>query len=348
MRARTSESTRNGLEVTIDEFTLDTLFEGDVLKATMNRYRPRPNTREQIDGGYVLLLAHGMGFHKEHWEPTLYRLFDLDEGNPGSCRILEAWALDYPNHGEAAELNETVLRRRNEPYTNAFSALYKSGLLGNIQDQKRKIVLIGHSAGTIAVTLMTTLFDDPRQQFDKVILVEPTMWDADVSSRMSDMYHMGAKTTALRRNRWASKEAAYDWFRTRPPWSNWDPTVLKLFAEYGLRESNAESEDKQGVVLQCDPVHEAHCFVEAPPTVYKLMGQLGRLCGLVPFHIIFGERDDMFSRKAKDSIINKDKGRVFASVTRIKGAGHLIVQERPAQLADVLHMILHNHGGSKL
>jgi len=46
----------------IDRFVLDTVFEGDILKATMNRYRPGSVTRRPSDPGSILLLAHGMGF----------------------------------------------------------------------------------------------------------------------------------------------------------------------------------------------------------------------------------------------------------------------------------------------
>lgn len=55
---------------------------------------------------------------KEHWEPTLERLFELDDQNKNATRILEAWSLDYPSHGEAAELNEKVLVRRGTPLSN--------------------------------------------------------------------------------------------------------------------------------------------------------------------------------------------------------------------------------------
>ncbi|KAF9538742.1 alpha/beta-hydrolase [Agrocybe pediades] len=335
------------LQLEVDHFVLDTTFEGDVLKASMNRYRPRTTARNPEDSGLILLLAHGMGFHKEHWEPTVQRLFELNRTNSvGNPKIVEAWSLDYPSHGEAAELNASVLKRRSSPltirsYTNAFHELYASGLLGEMKEGKQKIVLIGHSAGSVGITLLTTLFDDPGERFHKLILVEPTLWAPEVSGRMTETYRLVEQSTPLRRSKWSSKQAAHDWFRSRPPWSLWDARVLRLYTEHGLRITSTKNEKdhKEEVILQCDPVHEAFTFTEIP-TVYEVIERLGTLCGAMPVHLIFGARHDMFSREAQDSIMNSEKGRVFASVSRIKGAGHMVVQEKPNQLAEALYQIV--------
>ena len=58
----------------------------------------------------TLIVLHGTGFHKETWEPTLERVFDLAyDGSTGNIR--EAWAIDCPNHGASAVLNESILRQ---------------------------------------------------------------------------------------------------------------------------------------------------------------------------------------------------------------------------------------------
>ena len=67
------------------------------------------NDRAQ-GGALTLIFAHANGFHKEHWEPTIHRLFEQQyapERRP--LRIQDMWALDAPNHGDAAVLNEEVL-----------------------------------------------------------------------------------------------------------------------------------------------------------------------------------------------------------------------------------------------
>lgn len=55
----------------------------------------------------TLIFTHATGFHKEHWEPTIQRLFENQRALP--FRIEDMWSIDAPNHGDAAVLNEDVL-----------------------------------------------------------------------------------------------------------------------------------------------------------------------------------------------------------------------------------------------
>ena len=58
----------------------------------------------------TLVLAHATGFHKELWEPVLEELYDQMHGtNTSVPKIRDAWAIDCPNHGESAVLNEKTL-----------------------------------------------------------------------------------------------------------------------------------------------------------------------------------------------------------------------------------------------
>lgn len=55
---------------------------------------------------------------KEHWEPTIQRLFEYSFGSTiGSLpAIREAWAFDWQTHGDSAVLNAEAL---SQPYSNA-------------------------------------------------------------------------------------------------------------------------------------------------------------------------------------------------------------------------------------
>jgi hypothetical protein len=61
----------------------------------------------------TLVLAHATSFHKELWEPVLEELYDQvassSRANSSSPKIRDAWAIDCPNHGESAVLNEETL-----------------------------------------------------------------------------------------------------------------------------------------------------------------------------------------------------------------------------------------------
>ena len=65
-------------------------------------------TREDV---CTLVLIHGLAGHKEHWEPTIQRLFENEQASTRtSVRFRDMWSLDLPNHGDSAILNEEVLR----------------------------------------------------------------------------------------------------------------------------------------------------------------------------------------------------------------------------------------------
>lgn len=47
---------------------------------------------------------------KETWIPTIEHLFELQATVPSNTfSIIEAWAMDSPNHGRSAILNDTKL-----------------------------------------------------------------------------------------------------------------------------------------------------------------------------------------------------------------------------------------------
>ena len=70
-----------------------------------------PEFESKDAGAATLVLAHATGFHKELWEPVLEELYDqIADGTSSSVlKIRDAWAIDCPNHGESAVLNEETL-----------------------------------------------------------------------------------------------------------------------------------------------------------------------------------------------------------------------------------------------
>ena len=76
---------------------------------TAKRYWQRSSLSLQDPTALTLVFAHGNGFHKEQWEPTIEELYNLPDIVIGKKKIREVWAIDSPNHGDAAILNEIVL-----------------------------------------------------------------------------------------------------------------------------------------------------------------------------------------------------------------------------------------------
>lgn len=84
------------------------------LQVLATRYTPddaRPNA------SLTLILLHGLGSHKETWEPLLAHLLARPEGR----NILEVYSIENPNHGESALVNSDVLE--TDAYRNTCTSI---------------------------------------------------------------------------------------------------------------------------------------------------------------------------------------------------------------------------------
>ena len=82
------------------------------LQITANCYKPTARSLRDSGNNVVvkvtLILTHAMSVHKETWEPMLQHLFSTKMQH-NSFDIIEAWAIEAPNHGSSASLNEEIL-----------------------------------------------------------------------------------------------------------------------------------------------------------------------------------------------------------------------------------------------
>ncbi|KAG6809545.1 hypothetical protein H0H92_015843 [Tricholoma furcatifolium] len=289
-----------------EKFTLTTKTNGTPLVCTIKRYtRATGYTGGPKEPAAILLLGHGTGFPKETWEPTIEDLFALDDAapvagvGPGALRIREAWALDCQNHGEAAVVNAATLVK--DPgmltiydYADAFASLYNSGILGPLDPEVDKVVLVGHSAGSVGVTLATSYFNPPsRIPFVGVILVDTPIFAPAMKEQESEMYKLVRAMTPLRKDIWASRDAATKWMQTRLPWSAWDRRVFDIYTEYGLQPlPTPYYPDKQGVTLTTHRSGENIAFT-GEVFAYHALYRLNQICDAVPVHLIYGGENDM-------------------------------------------------------
>lgn len=65
--------------------------------------------------------------------------------------------------------------------------------------------------------------------FSALILVDPPMSTKAMEGRETEIYKLVEATTPLRRDIWASHEAAAQWLKSRPPWGTWDERVFDLY-----------------------------------------------------------------------------------------------------------------------
>lgn len=63
----------------------------------------------------TLIFLHSTSFHKETWEPTISSLLELLTGNQDALAqqtsVQDIWAIDCPNHGQSATLNQVALQQ---------------------------------------------------------------------------------------------------------------------------------------------------------------------------------------------------------------------------------------------
>lgn len=72
-----------------------------------------PDFYSEDPDAFTVIFAHGTGFHKEHWEPTiedLYTGFRNCNHTSKPPKIREIWNIECANHGDSAVLNEEELQ----------------------------------------------------------------------------------------------------------------------------------------------------------------------------------------------------------------------------------------------
>ncbi|KAG0703778.1 alpha/beta-hydrolase [Suillus ampliporus] len=308
------------------------------LKMTAKRY----STPFSDPQGLTLLFAHGIGAHKEHWEPMLRYLFLHQKLEQPHSRVREAWCFDWLNHGDAAVINKVALERRPPgdisvgDWAAAIASFVRSPYV-----RGHRLVGFGHSAGASAIMLSTRAFPLRNQPFVALFLVEPSMLTRDLwMSHLLQIETVMRKSmsAALHRRRvFDTREEAASYLRERMPWKGYHPDVFDVFTQHGLHSVAVHngSEEETKVTLKCDMHHEALAYQDTESHV-EAIDQYTRLCRAVPVHIVFGSIHDYVPSYFQDCMTDISQGRSPASMIRVLGAGHNIVQQTPEALASVI------------
>ncbi|KAI0655356.1 Alpha/beta hydrolase fold-1 [Cubamyces menziesii] len=332
------------------EYTLPGIKEDGGLVNAFVRYTPvakKTATPWAHTGPQVaLFLLHGVAYHKESWLPTLEHLFEIQNATPTTAfTIVEAWSMDSPNHGRAAVMNDHLLQAfpggvAGTQWARAVNLFLKSGLIA----PGTTVAAIGHSAGACILVQATDGHPLDRPPFSSLIMVEPPMITPEMLKRGREENApliRAVDAARARKDIWPSRAAAKEWFAKRYPWRRWDPRALDLYVEYGLRDlPSATYPDKQGVTLATTRVQEVGGYVHYEDS-FAAMERLKVICPAMPVHCIFGSVIDINPIEAQMDIANEKVGRKMRSIVRITGAGHLVVQEAPRNLAVAIWGILH-------
>ncbi|GAB7355781.1 hypothetical protein MBLNU459_g6463t1 [Dothideomycetes sp. NU459] len=196
----------------------------DVLHLAIKQYTPLDNTSPQ-PGDVTIIGAHANGFPKELYEPLWDELYQRLKAN--NIRIRGIWIADVAHQGASSVLNEDLLG--NDPswfdhprdlflMINHFRAQMPQPLIG-----------VGHSMG--GAHLINLALIHPRL-LSTLILMDPVVQRAPNPQGN----YLPAKMSAVRRDRWPSRAAARTAFKKSKFYQTWDPRVLDLWIEHGLRE----------------------------------------------------------------------------------------------------------------
>lgn len=196
--------------------------------------------------GPLLVLCHATGFCGLLWAPiarTLRESFHcvaLDFRGHGRTGRPEGVSLNWRGMGQdLLVVIDDALRRRGEPPDTPVHA-------------------VGHSMGGASIVLAELERPGTIEKawaFEPILFPTPAEIEQDHAG--DGPVHESPLVAGARRRRpeFESREAAFDRYRSRPPFSDVDPDMLRLYIDEGFRDLPDGS-----IRLRCEPENEAQVF----------------------------------------------------------------------------------------
>ncbi|MFZ5569324.1 MAG: alpha/beta fold hydrolase [Thermodesulfobacteriota bacterium] len=252
--------------------------------------------------GHPLVMLHATGFLPWLWHPIARKL-------SATYRVIAPYFCDH----RQADANAGGL-----------------GWLGLAEDLKQfcqalnleKPFCIGHSMGATVIALAHTYHGQPA---GKLVLIEPILLPRDFyREHISVNQHPLASKAVKRRNQWSTRAEVEEDFKTKKFFQTWDSEVLSLYITHGITGNDAE-----GFSLTCSPHREASLFMGSMQfDPWPLLPKIA-----CPTLILEGETSEnslFIDLKMATELI--PGARYFL----VRGAGHLIPMEQPAETGDIL------------
>ncbi|KAH9923362.1 alpha/beta-hydrolase [Fomitopsis serialis] len=308
------------------------------VKLVAKRYVPNG----AVPAGLTLLFTHCTGSHKESWEVVIAELLQLKDSAFNAPVVREAWSVDWQSHGEAATVNENILKIDTEGLSVTEYAAGLRALVCSEHLSGHQLVAIGHSAGVTAILLSTLSLPSDKTPYRAVVFMEPSLVTRDAFNKhgvnRKAALEMMYKAMEARKDTWNSREEALAYFKERLPWKMWDPRILELLARHGLKEvrGRENGEDVTKVSLACTTLQEKKAFADTEPH-FTATERIGTLDPQIEVHCILGERSDVVPKYCHDSILELRK---VTSIQYVQRAGHFALQENPDGLAACIANVL--------
>ncbi|KAI7644412.1 alpha/beta-hydrolase, partial [Hortaea werneckii] len=201
--------------------------EEDILELEAKQYIPLSNPHPK-PGDITILATHAVSFPKELYEPLWDDLLshaNHNETAAGALRIRSIWVVDASNQGASGVLNEHVQGDDPSFFDLPRDLLHMINL--HRSEFPQPIFGIGHSMGGTALIQLSYLH--PRL-LAGLVLFDPVLGMSTPRS-FASLFYMSSTRPDL----WDTREDA----EAMSAWlfKTWDPRVLKLWNEHGLRET---------------------------------------------------------------------------------------------------------------
>ena len=254
--------------------------------------------------GSILHFAHANGF-----PPESYRSFVA--GLLPTCRVLgirqrPLWPNSQPEELDSWEILANDL----------IHFLDQEGLEG--------VIGVGHSVGAVATMIAA---QKRPLLFSKLILIEPVFLLPSllkmITGNSEAAFHLPlVKTTLRRRTRWASRQDAFDGFRSKPFFKRWSDEALWEYINVGLHEDN------DGVSLTYSREWEARIYARPPTMVWDYIPHISH-----PTLAFRGVDSDTIMPQVWDLWQEQQPQATFVEMAEV---GHMIPMERPLPLAKLM------------
>jgi pimeloyl-ACP methyl ester carboxylesterase len=246
--------------------------------------------------GPPLLLSHATGFHAHVWLPVVEALRDR----------FHCYGYDQRAHGDS-----------DRPGDDDFSWTHLGGDVLRVLDALGldSPFAAGHSSGAAALFLAE---ERAPGTFRALWGYEPIVVPLDDPLPPSD--NPLSEGARRRREVFDSRDAAYENFASKPPFSSLDPGALRAYVEYGF------ADQPDGTVrLKCRGADEAQFYVmQASHTAYRDLAAI-----TCPVTIVRGERPS-----PPGGFVDALAGRLPNATTQVlAGASHFGPLEQPAAVA---------------
>jgi pimeloyl-ACP methyl ester carboxylesterase len=275
----------------------------------MNDHSPIPG-RDFGGEGPFLHFAHANAY-----PPGCYRQF------------LEALSAQY----HVVAMEQRPLWRGEPPADLRGWQLFADDLIRFLQQEgQEQVIGVGHSLG--AVVSMMAAVREP-QLFRALVLIEPVFLPPELFEQGEDAFRNAflslVKRTRRRRNRWPSREAAFEHFRPKSVFNGLTDAALWDYIDEGL----CRGDDGQ-VHLRIPREWEAHIYSQPPPDVWTLLPQISQ----PTVAIRAADSDTLFdSAWARWQTLQPQ-----ARFVQLDAGTHLVPLEQPPALArKVLEQLAH-------